>query len=427
MGWKFSNKAAILVASEGGNYGTSPAVNSSNYKGLIVFDQSLKPMAERLKRDPIRQSFTPTAPQVGRKSVEIAFSTELKGCNDSSNPETATVLHDLLKACGLKTVSLDWGGGVICDNLVWARLVNESNCHAVAPFQSLYVSEVTGTINYYRAVVLACIRAKTDDSDATHGDWVILALEQGSNPAFSGTYKLEGTSDGSAIIANIDILKKGAAFQPTSDYNTIRSSSISIASFQDDILHLAPGCIGNVAFNMADGEVPRLDFHFYGLWNDPATSAPPADADMFTHLPPSVCAQDLMLAIPGDTTLTGVYKPNFSTIGLDMGNKIVPDKNLNAVECAGEFFLTDREPAGGINPAAEDLGTFNPWAAWKAGAERALSLCIGLDTTGNRAALSIPRAVYSDLSYKDRDGRLAYDIKFTCTGNVDDELFLIFG
>ena len=436
MGWKFSSKAAILVADEGGNYGVAPTLDASNYGGLVIYDPQIRPAADTIQRNPVRDSFTPVAPLVGRKSVQIDFATELKGCNDSAAPETETVLHKLLKACAMKDFSWDWGDGTSCSKIWWCELSNADNAHEMRPFQSVWLVEDSGgTPTNRKAVVVGLLRRKDSDGDTSTYDCAILALADDTGLDKTKTQEINADSSGSpgALIATVRVssgnavMNKGSALMPTSDYAAYHAQSVTIASFYDDILHLAPGGIGTFNFQFQDGNVPRINFTIYGLWNDPSMNAVPSGVSLFDHLPPNVCKEDLILAQQSGDTLTNVYKPNFSRFSLDISNTVTPDKNLNATECAGEFFINGRSPRAGVDPAVDDLSVFNPWAAWSAGSERVLTLNIGYANVGNRVALTIPNAVYSGLSYTDRDGRVTYQMEITPSGSNDDEFVMIFG
>ncbi len=436
MGWQFKNKGVILVAPEGGSYGTSPTLNASNYKGLLIYDMNIAPAAENLKRNPLRQSFTKVAPRIGRKSVQISFGTELKGSGSATTPEGSTVLHDLLKACAMKAVSRDWGDGTMCSEIWWCELSNPDNVSVFYPFMPVWlVQDSSGAPQNTKAVVVGIMRRKDSDSDSSRNDCVVLAIPTGVSVDLTKSQEINQDSSGSpgALLATaaVDggnaVMNKGAAFMPTSDYSSIRNGSVSVAGFEDSILHLAPGGIGSLSMNLADGDVPKLRFTMNCLWNAPADQSPPDGADFFKHQPPGVCREDLIFAESGQSGLSNIYKPNFSSFSLDLSNQIVPDKDLNATDCTGEFMVTGRNPQAGLNPAAESLSDFNPWTAWAEGETRLLSFCIGYGNVGNRVSVMLPEAAYSSLKYTDRDGRTAYDMGITPSGDEDDEIVLIFG
>ena len=436
MARKFINKVAMLIAPES-TYGEAPTLNNTNYKGLLVERPQLKPAVESIKRDFLRDSFTKMAPIPGRKSVDISFTTELKGCSDAENPETASQIHTMLKACGLAAGSWRWSDDTPCATVYWLELDNADDCHAVAIYDDIWlVQDSAGTPTNFKAKVISVVRSKDSDADADHNDWIIVALEDDTGIDLLDTQELQGdnagTPDGTPLATvRVDtgnaVMHKGAAFRPTSDYDTARGQSLTVAYFLDGILHQSPGVLGSFNFTFEDGQVPKIQVSLKGLWSDPATQAVPADVDFLTHQPPSVCRQDLTLAHVAAVGLDQIFKPSFSRFGFDIANTIEPDKNLNAANCAGEFLLTDRQPTGGIDPLVDDLADFNPWTTWSEGDTRVLTLCLGVSQVGNRVAICLPQAGYESLSYQARGKQATYDLKLSPIGDSDDELVVIFG
>lgn len=435
--WKFTKKQTVLIAPEGATYGTPPALNNVNYKGLLVSTPKITPVAEKLTRDFLRDSFTKVAPGVGRKSIEITMTTELKGCGLPAAPETSTQVVDMLKACGMTPGSWDWSDGTDCADVYWIELAAGDNCHVVAPYDSVWLVEDSAGVPVNRkAVVLSVVRRKESDADAVYYDCVIVALADDTGLDLTATQELQADNAGAPagvsladarVSAGNAVMNKGLALRPTSTYSVYHAQSVAVAYFLDGILHVMPGGLGSFDIKFEDGKTPMLNCKLYGLWSDPTTTAVPTGCDFLSHQPPSVCKQDLTMATNSGSGLTSVYKPNFSSFGFDMANTVNPDKNLNAVSCAGEFFITDRTPTAGIDPAVDALANFNPWATWSAGATRVLTLCIGYTEIGNRVAICLPQAAHDTLAYGDRDGRATYDMKINPVGDIDDEVVIIFG
>ena len=428
--FKFTRKGVLLVAPEGaGNYGAAPVLNASNYKGIVLYDPNISPQGDTIRRNPLRDTFTHIAPQRGKKWVDVSFGTELKGAGDSGNPGISTVLTDLIKACGLRTASRDWGDGTSCTSAWWCEIDFVGNAHQVAPYQALWVVEdPAGTPVNVKAVVVGIIRRKANDADTSTNDCVLVLTETALDPAKAHDIRLDsGGAPAATALLTVTGVSAGSAFMPVSDYAQVKGSSVTIAGFDDGILYLVSGCLGNLSIKLQDGEVPRCDFTMSGLWTDPVDQAPPTGVSFLNHLPPKVCKEDLILAESSGTALSNVYKPNFSRFSLDMGNQVQRDNNLNAPDCAGEMFINGRAPTIGVDPLAEELSIFNPWSAWDAGSPRVMALGVGHTTAGNRVAITVPQAVYEGVSLTDRDGRRAYDMKITPTGDADDEFVIAFG
>lgn len=436
MARKFISKVAMLIAPTS-TYGDVPVLNTTNYKGMLVESPQIKPAAETIKRDFLRDHFTKMAPIPGRKSIDLSFTTELKGCGDSGAPETANQIHTLLKACGVTTGSWAWDDGTDCADIYWLELANADNCHVVAPYDDVWlVQDAAGTPVNFKAKVISMVRRKSADGDTVNKDCIIVALADDTSLSLSDTQELQGDSSGSpdgTTLADVfvdtgtAVMNKGAAFRPTSDYTTTNSQSFCAAYFLDGILHQSPGMLGSFNVSFEDSQVPKLQVSMKGLWSDPSTDDAPDGIDFLTHQPPSVCKQDLTLARNTGTGLDQMYKPNFSRFSFDIATNVEPDKNLNAENCAGEFLLTDRTPSGGVDPLVDDLSEFNPWSTWSAGDTRVLTLCLGYAQIGNRVAICLPQVGYETVTYQARGKQAAYDLKLSPVGDRDDELVIIFG
>ena len=436
MARKFINKVALLIAPTP-TYGDVPEINTTNYKGLLVENPQLKPAAESIKRDFLRDTFTRMAPVVGRKSIDLTFTTELKGCGDAAAPETVSQISTLLKACGVTDGSWAWSDGTACAKIYWLELINAGNCHVVAPYDDVWlVQDSAGIPVNTKAKVISMVRRKSADADVVNKDCVIVALADDAALNLTLSQELQGDNSGvpsGTALATVEtdtgnaVVHKGAAFRPTSDYATINGQSVCAAYYLDGILHQSPGVLGSFNFSFEDSQVPKLQVSMKGLWSDPATGTAPSGIDFLTHQPPSVCKQDLTLARDTGAGLDEVYKPNFSSFGFDIAASVEQDNNLNAANCTGEFLLTDREPTGGIDPLVDDLAGFNPWTTWAAGDTRVLTLCLGYTQVGNRVAVCLPQVAYESLDYQARGKQAAYGLKLSPVGDVDDELVIVLG
>ena len=436
MARKYIKKQVLLVAKEGtGSYGISPTLNNVNYKGILMESPQLTPAAEIIQRNFIRDSFTKMVPVVGRKSVGISFSAELKGCADAASPATKTSVTDLIEACGMVGAVFAWSDAINCTHIYWLELVNGDDCSETAPLSSVWLVEDSGGIPVNRrAVVAGLVRRKLSDTDTGHNDLLIIALDDNTGLDLSKSQGLQGDNSGAPdgttfATVRVDgdaLMQQGLCYRPSSNAVTIRDGSISLAYYLDGILHKTPGGIGSLELTTEDGQVPKLNFSFQGLWSDPVDLVPPDGIAFLSHVGPSACNQNLTMGERSGDILTSVYRPSFSRLSVDLGNTVTADVNLNATNCAGEFFISDREPSAGLDPAVEDLATFNPWTTWAEGQTRVLTMCLGQDI-GNRVALCLPAAGYESLGYGDKDGRATYDMKLKPTGDKDDELLLFIG
>lgn len=104
----FRAKQKILCAKEEETYGSdiTPAVGTNDIDASNIV---INYRGEKLDRDLQRESLSPENPVIGKKSIEISFTCELKG---SGSAGTAPQIADLLEACGFSE-SVDAGSSVV--------------------------------------------------------------------------------------------------------------------------------------------------------------------------------------------------------------------------------------------------------------------------------------------------------------------------
>ena len=192
-------------------------------------------------------------------------------------------------------------------------------------------------------------------------------------------------------------------------------ASTSVYFWKDAILHRLLGAVGTWTLDAAVGKVATFQFKMSGLWVDPADSTLPAPA-LTSLTGPQALAMGLRI---------GDYTPVFTALKLDLGAKIEKRQDANAIEGLIGLIITGRSPTGSLDPEVDALAAYNPWDAWKSGTKGRLNGYLG-STPGNRWAVHVGAAQYSDLKYKDRTGLVAYDQSFLpCQERLgDDEIRL---
>lgn len=447
----FAANALLLIGAEGaGNYGTPPTLNIANYLGLPVkTDVVPEHRGEAVQNDYVSGSRTRRPGAVGQKISALPFETPLKGCNDAVNPETETVLHRVLKGCGLVSGSWSWAdsagaNATTCDKIWWLELANADNCHETAPFQSLWlVEDAAGTPVNRKAHVVGMIRRKDSDGDASQNDCLLVALDDDATPALDKTKTQDiqadnaNAPDGTTFLSVADVagtrtMNKGSALMPASDYQTNKDGSLALAHFLGGTqLHLIPGALGSALFEFNAGQYPAVRFSFQGLFNQPVDQAPPSGPSLFSHTAPTVCNTDLILATESSGALTDVYRAGFERMALDLNSPVEAIKNGAVEDCIEEVFLGDRDMAGGIDPKVDALSNFNPWAAWGDGSTRVVTGCFGYQTVGNRVAFCLPAAAHDTEIRIGNGNKFAnYELPINPRGReggADDEFILFFG
>jgi hypothetical protein len=191
--------------------------------------------------------------------------------------------------------------------------------------------------------------------------------------------------------------------------------SCTIYWYEDGLLHKAVGCRGTVSINMAANGIPKMDFSMQGIYVAPVDATLPSPT-LGTTIPPVV----------NDAGMTiGSYTPVATSFELSLANQVEKRMDINAADGVAGYTIVDRKPTGSVDPEAELLETFDPWTAWQNGTTAALSATAG-STAGNITTVSVSAAQYQTPGYSDRNGLRTYSLPFVCTGDNDNELYIVF-
>jgi len=102
----YRSKQKILLGKEEASYATDPTPTLAS-NAIDAKDIKINYVGEVLERDLQRESISPVASKLGKRSIEISFTCELKG---SGTAGTAPAIGDLLEACGFAESSGHTGG-----------------------------------------------------------------------------------------------------------------------------------------------------------------------------------------------------------------------------------------------------------------------------------------------------------------------------
>lgn len=440
-------KATTYVKIEG-TYGVDPTPTTAN--GLLTSAPDVGFSGDRVERNFTRNTLSPPGNVVGAKRQTIGFDTELKGANDSTDGDLATHYDPLLKSCAMKPfsvlrlpVSSASGTFTVGETITggtssaYGTLVRAVESNTV-----LELSDVTGTFQAAETVTggtssetaeAGIVLPISDQSGTfTVGETITGGTSSATGTlvkatateivlsGVTGTFEADetvtgGTSSATATTDAASVLDTTLEYRPTSTLADILSSTIYY--FADAILHKLTGCRGNVQMNFPVGQYPYLTFNMTGLWNDPDDIAHPTGVTFEEHLPPQCQSAGLTI---------GTYSPSgINTVTLDVGNTVAEGKDMQEAEAVKDIFIPSRSPSGNIDLDVDTLANFDPFTLWKAGTKSAIAWNIGA-TIGNRVAVYVPEAQFSEVSYQDRDGRRVFNLPLLPTGD-DDEICLQVG
>ena len=381
-----TNRAVVMAAVET-TYNTDPG---AGYTGILCNKGlSVKANADKIERNIVRQTFSPMGSVIGAKSYEISLECELKGGGLNAGTPVAPEIDTLLQCCALEQTA--------------SAIVSVSA--STGTWQIGEIIQKSGTPNTDIGVV--------QDYVITAGVGTIY-IRNYTGSLVSADSLVGKTSAATATVSAAPT--KALCYRPISDPLAMKSATVHF--YRDGIRHVMTGARGDVEFTFNVGKYPLAKFTIQGSYNDPADIAMPSPT--FQNIVPAVCVNAGLHIGSVDMTKTCA-----TAISLKMANDVKARECINATEGRLGFDITGRKPTGSVDPEATALADFNPWAAWKASTPAAIYATIG-SVAGNQIRISVPNAVYDDVSYGDRNGLVTYSLPFTCKGGAygDDEFNL---
>jgi len=104
-------KRGVILAKEEAEYGVDPTPTPAE-NAIRVINPTINPVGEKLTRDHVKKSLSPLSPLMGKKYVEITFTTELRSNGTTQNGDIAPRVGDLFEACAmLETIHAEASGG----------------------------------------------------------------------------------------------------------------------------------------------------------------------------------------------------------------------------------------------------------------------------------------------------------------------------
>jgi len=384
-----TNKAVLLAILET-EYGVDPG---SGYTGILLNKGvTISPTGEKLIRDIISQTYSPQGHVIGVKQTKISFEVEMKGGGLDTGVIQDPEMDVLLQCCAL--VQSD-GLVLAVDNVsgtfvVGETLNNTTSSNTVGVIADI-IDNTTTAILYMRDV----------ENDPTDGDALAGATS-------SATADVDGTPE--------DAL----CYRPTSTRTSMESATIHF--HRDGHRHILTGCRGTVDFDFTVGKYGVAKFEITGIYNAPTDQSLPSPTYPGADITPPVVINAGLQIASIDMDLTAV-----NALSLRLGNTVNLRRDINAATGLVGLEITDRNPTGSVDPEAVDLSDFNPWTAWENATEQKIYCDIG-SVAGNQIRPSIPRALYDETSYADRDGIVTYALPFSAKGGDegDDEFWLMF-
>lgn len=329
------------------------------------------------------------APIVGGMTAQIDFSVFLKG---SGVAGTAPEFGDLLRACG-------W-----TETLV-AATVPAGAAEALAAGGSTTTAvlgaSAVGTAQLYRGMPLT-LSGAVPSSGLANGLTFISDYTAGK------TATLVETLGGALVATTNYLVEKNVRYQPGS--SSIPSGTLYL--YMDGLLYKFVGTRGNSAISLASGQAGKINFRMMGQFLTKTDAAVPT-ATFDSARPPIWRAA--AAASPVAAALVNRLAAAIATLSLDSGNQVIFPDNPNAQEGYDPAEIVSRNMTGSMDPLETLVATRDIMTDFRAGTQRILHARYG-GTAGNRVALTIPAAQYTNQSPGDRSGLLTVGVPFAATG-----------
>lgn len=186
--------------------------------------------------------------------------------------------------------------------------------------------------------------------------------------------------------------------------------SSTVYVHQDGIRYASTGVVGTAKGTLEAGKIPMMTFSLKGLYSASHDITNPVATGLLTSAAPIV--QEITLAV-------GAYTPiAVSKVDFDLGTETAMLSDVNSVNAVYGFMMTGRKPTITLNPVVDTLANHDAITAMIAGTEYSISARIGATPgTGNTVTLTFPQVQYTDVSFEDRNGVLAYTITGKCNGS----------
>jgi hypothetical protein len=386
-----TNKAVLLAIKEV-THGVDPG---SGYTGILLNKGvNVSPSGEKIIRDVISQTYSPQGHVIGVKQTTISIEAELKGGGLDTGVIQDPEIDVLLQCCGLVQSE---GLVMAVDTTVGTFVVGETVTNTTQAAETVgIIADIVEGVG-----ATATLYMRNVENDPTDGD----ALLGGTSAA---TAAADGTPE------------DAFCYRPTSTRSSMETATIHF--HRDGHRHVLTYCRGTMDLDFTVGKYPVAKFDITGIYNAPTDQTLPTPTYPGADITPPVCFSAGLQIAAADMTLAAV-----NALQLKLGNDVKVRRDINAACGALGLEIVDRTPSGSVDPEAVALSDYNPWTVWENATEQKIYCDVG-SVAGNQIRPCIPRALYDDTKYGDRDGIVTYDLPFTAKGGGegDDEFWLFF-
>lgn len=359
----------------------TPAANDAL---RVDADVEYSPEGENVARNLVSHTFSKEGGRIGAKSQRFGFKHEACGAGlDGTNKPKPPYYDGALLACGMART----------DDLTILFLTSYTGQFAAGETVSATTPVASATVRFHCGNVLVV-----------------------STP--TGTFQAAQAITGGTSAATGVVSEKAAALEYKPVTLPIAQQKCMTWFFhRDGQRKRLKDARGTWSLDCPSGGIARFQFNFTAPWLSPA------DQPLPTPVLPSIVPPIFVDA----KAKLGTYDPHFTSLKVDLANRISPRKDANSASGVMEYFIAGRDSKGSVDPEMDDLVTFNPYTLWENSTPTGLVGRIG-SVAGNRVVVAVPKLVSTGVAERDREGLGAYDLGFDISRDSggDDELRLFF-
>jgi hypothetical protein len=194
----------------------------------------------------------------------------------------------------------------------------------------------------------------------------------------------------------VSIAPPSVAYRPIST----GFETCTLYMYVDGNLHKMTNCQGTFTIAADSGGYGRFEFEFTGQYVAPLDANLPSSPTFETATVPPVFELAQLRVDSEDITI--------GSLSYNQNNVIAIRPDANSLDGYVGVRITGRNPQGGVNPESHKVGDYDFWGRLAASTLMPMSCRFG-QTAGNIIWMRAPGAIYSGLTYQDRDGIRVYD------------------
>ncbi|MBR7961418.1 hypothetical protein KDW41_13290 [Burkholderia vietnamiensis] len=200
-------------------------------------------------------------------------------------------------------------------------------------------------------------------------------------------------------------------YQPVS---TAIKTPLTLYYYLDGLLHKLTDALGTVSWDFTVKQIPKMKFHFVGVYNPVVDSPLPTDTDFSKFLRPKLASTE------ATTWSMHGYTGPLQALSIDLANSL----NWAALIGYEGAEITDRQPTGKITMQLGSVAEKNWWQTAKDATLGALTITQGT-VAGNIVQIDAPKVQLSDPTYTDDNKKAMLDATLTISPDRgNDELVI---